>query len=113
MAQQSNTRAALTQQWRASTPSPYLPHRQDKALCLTHPHSLHTAYLAPHDSNLLVKLSPVKARVFLEERAQRTREIHLLPQAMQEMPIPQASLSSYPMGFLLLPTLNPPLLAEG
>jgi len=46
---------------RAFTPAPFLPHGQDEAPCL------HAAYLASHDSNLLVKLSPVKARVFLQE----------------------------------------------
>lgn len=40
---------------------------------LAHLCSQCTAHLASHDSNLLVKLSPVKTRVFLQEREQRTQ----------------------------------------
>lgn len=56
---------------RASTPAPFPIQKQDKYSDLIHLSSLCTAYLASHDSNLLVKLSPVKARVFLQEREQR------------------------------------------
>lgn len=72
MAQQSNAGTAPLEQQRVSTPAPFLPHRQDEAPCRTHLPSLSTAYLASHHSNLLVKLSPVKARVLLQEREQRT-----------------------------------------